>query len=172
MCDFDDGIKYFEKVFSLQENTTNFFGVHYRRKSALIPEYIMERENVEMFYVDSFDYSFWGNEFGKTGKLFYPLDISVSPMKSYGTTMFCAFQFALWTHPKRIYIVGADCSSGGHVEGIDYSKAQNEVDYSFLIEPWKMSKEFSEAFYPDVEIFSINPVGLRGIFNDIFMGDI
>ena len=31
---------------------------------------------------------------------------------------------------------------------------------------WKELKEFTNAFYPDIEIISINPVGLKGIFID------
>ena len=29
-------------------------------------------------------------------------------------------------------------------------------------------KEFAETYYPDTEIISINPVGLKGVFKDEF----
>lgn len=167
-CDFTY-TEYFEEVFSVEQDCANFFGINYRGKGALIPEFILERYNVEMFYADSFNYELFGNEFERAEKLFYPLDISVSPFKSYGTTMFCAFQFALWTHPAKIYIVGADCSMTGHAEGIGYDKQRADtLGHSYLVEPWKKSKEFADNFYPDIEIFSINPVGLKGVFKDIY----
>ena len=31
---------------------------------------------------------------------------------------------------------------------------------------WKKLAEFAEANYPDIEIVSINPVGLKGVFQD------
>ena len=33
---------------------------------------------------------------------------------------------------------------------------------------WKKMKEFAELYYPDTEIISVNPVGLKGLFKDEF----
>ena len=30
-------------------------------------------------------------------------------------------------------------------------------------------KEFADHYYPDIEIISINPIGLQGLFKDIYM---
>ena len=35
-----------------------------------------------------------------------------------------------------------------------------------VIQKWMDLKAFAKAFYPDVEIISVNPVGLKGIFKD------
>ena len=40
------------------------------------------------------------------------------------------------------------------------------VSSNRVIDKWKELKEFANAFYPDIEIISINPVGLKGIFID------
>ena len=37
-----------------------------------------------------------------------------------------------------------------------------------LIHKWLEIKEALNIFYPDIEIVSVNPVGLRGIFTDLF----
>ena len=33
---------------------------------------------------------------------------------------------------------------------------------------WLQVKKFIEKFYPNVEVFSVNPVGLKGIFHDVY----
>ena len=91
-------------------------------------------------------------------------------MHSGGTTYHEAFQFALWTHPKEIYLVGADCSDCGHASGINYEKIDEEQhdDYSWMIPAWKKFAKFAHSYYPDIDVISINPVGLRGVFKDAY----
>ena len=36
------------------------------------------------------------------------------------------------------------------------------------IKNWKKLNFFANRYYPDTEIISINPVGLKGIFKDIY----
>ena len=160
LADFDDGPEYCERIFSTDYDFTKFFGIHYTRKGALIPAYLRERENVEVYYADSYNASLSGNRFENDRKFVYPLDLSVSPFKSYGTNLYCVFQFALWTHPEKIYLVGADC------RGSVYQGGKVVYDYSRFIRPWRKLKEFAEANYPDIKIISLNPVGLKGIFKD------
>ena len=102
----------------------------------------------------------WENDI-KTFQCRFAYDISTQPLGCFGSVVFPALQFALWTNPKRIYIVGCDCSNTGH---FDKSKSDN---LSYLIEPWKKFKEFVQIYYPETEIISVNPVGLRGLFTDI-----
>lgn len=86
-----------------------------------------------------------------------------------------AIQIALFSYPKRIYLVGCDASKGHFVQpkSLDPSRiAEHEKDLKMavssdrVIQKWRELKTFAEAFYPDVEIVSINPVGLNGIFRD------
>lgn len=91
----------------------------------------------------------------------FAYDLSTMPLGCFGSIVFPAVQFALWTNPKRIYLVGCDCSNAGH-----FDKTANN-DMSFLLYPWKKLKEFISVYYPDTEIISVNPVGLRGIFKDM-----
>lgn len=90
--------------------------------------------------------------------------INTRALPDFCSVVFSAFAFALWTTPKRIYIVGADCSSG-HAKDID---ANHNVDCSNLVYAWKKMKDFANRFYPDIEIISINPVGLKGLFKDAY----
>lgn len=84
-----------------------------------------------------------------------------------------AIQFALYTNPEKLYIVGCDTSAPGH-----FTEETCEDEYVertariYMSEVAKMKdnfismKSFATAMYPDVEIISINPIGLKGLFKD------
>lgn len=95
----------------------------------------------------------------------FAYDISTQPLGCFGSIVFPALQFALWTYPKRIYLVGCDCTTSGY--------AYDKNDKNFLlpnkiIDAYKKFKAFTNKYYPDIEIISVNPVGLKGIFKDEF----
>lgn len=92
-------------------------------------------------------------------------DISRHPLFGYGSIIIPAFHFALYCHPKRIYLVGCDCSTGGH---FDDKKTFKMIDVATqrLVNEWKRMALFAKYYYPDIEIVSINPIGLRGVFYD------
>ena len=94
-----------------------------------------------------------------------PLDISISPFLVYYSVIFPAIQFALWTHPRRIYIAGCDCAMNGYSKEIVVDKKQH-LAVDGVKAGWQNIAEFAQGFYPDVEIISINPVGLKGLFHD------
>ena len=178
VSDYVNQTELFNKILNYGNEMNIFCGINYRGKDCLIPDYLRERENVETVYAESYDYGLNGKGFGDTRKMVYPLDLSVSPFKSYGTTLLMVFQYALWTHPNKICLVGADCSSR-------HAKSANEKEvlierkggtgrkkrvavqsFRYLVRAWKKLAEFAEANYPDIEIVSINPVGLKGVFQD------
>lgn len=35
-----------------------------------------------------------------------------------------------------------------------------------MVPGWQEIKQFSDRYYPDIEIISINPVGLKGLFKE------
>ncbi len=92
-----------------------------------------------------------------------------------------AMQIALFTHPKRIYLVGCDASQGHFIQtdNLDAKTIERHeedlkmaVSSDRVIQKWLELKAFAQAFYPDVEIVSVNPVGLKGIFSDIYQNNI
>ncbi len=92
-------------------------------------------------------------------------ELSYFGLMDYGSVVFAAIQFALYTNPAKIYIVGCDCSNLGYFN--------NEVQEATLpeerlLEGWRNIKRYVEVYYPDTEIVSINPIGLRGLFTDIY----
>lgn len=104
----------------------------------------------------------------------FSLNIDSEPLGNFCSVSLQAAQFLLYTNPKKIYIVGIDCNlaTGGHFVGGVYdiasrgeSVANNDLR---SINDWKALKKFAQTYYPDTEIISINPVGLKGVFKDIY----
>lgn len=89
------------------------------------------------------------------------IDIECEPLHA-GGVAFSALQFILHTHPRKIYIVGCDCSTGF------FYKSDVKFDNTPMIKFWKSFKKYIDELYDDIEIISINPVGLKNLFNDIY----
>lgn len=82
-----------------------------------------------------------------------------------GGTVFSALQFLLFTQPKELYLVGCDCTKNGYFGKIKKNTKQNLLEKTEYL--WHEVKAFTDQYYPDVKIISINPVTLRGLFTDL-----
>lgn len=92
-------------------------------------------------------------------------DITTYPLADFYSISFAALQFALYTYPQKIYLVGLDTAQTGN-----YFNAKGVCTYHYkkMIEGYKKFKEFARIQYPETEIISINPVGLKGLFKDMY----
>lgn len=105
------------------------------------------------------------------------LDIDSQPLGNFNTVSLQALQFVLYTNPAKIYLVGIDCSNLGHFGNHDsISECQSNLssrgeDLNIwarqTMDAWCSAKDFVDQYYPDTEIISVNPVGLRGLFKDL-----
>lgn len=138
-----------------------FFGTHYMLPSVKpIPFHEIEKFNASQYF-------FYDNP-RHTFPFDFTIDISSKPFIVYSSTIFAALQFALYTHPDRIYIVGCDCSDNhfsAHMSDLHNTK---ELHWNKITTGWEKFAQFADALYPDIEIVSINPVGLKGLFKDIY----
>lgn len=100
-------------------------------------------------------------------------DICCHGLADMGSVSFPAIHFALFTYPKEIYLVGCDTSRTRHfyddpkkvpADKSMFNTAKMKVGYARM-------KMFAKQFYPDTEIISLNPVGLKGLFRDIYTDD-
>lgn len=73
--------------------------------------------------------------------------------------------FCLHIGCKRIYLVGCDCSSG------KFSESLVSGSYHSCADVWGQIKEHVKQARPNVEIISINPVNLEGVFPSITSED-
>ena len=90
-------------------------------------------------------------------------DLSKDLIADHGGTVFSAIQFLFYTNAKRIFLVGCDCSNGHAVKNVESCDFYREQRQS-----WIKILKFKQTYYPDTEIISINPVGLKGIFKDVY----
>ncbi len=140
-------------------NCTKFYGIIADNKLRAIeplirriPQPYMKAGNIKRYYLDD----------RHCYKFAY--DLTTESLGDFGGTVFSAMQFILWTNPRRIYLVGADCSSNENL----FCVSKNPIDYSIQKNAWIRLKQFIDDIYPGVEVVSINPVGLKGIFKDVY----
>ena len=90
-------------------------------------------------------------------------DIETHPLADFMSISFGALHFALYTRPKKIYLIGLDTQNCGH-----YAGDNNTYNINKMMLGYKKFKAHIQAHYPDVEIISVNPVGLKGMFRDVY----
>ena len=90
-----------------------------------------------------------------------------SPMNL--TSLESTIQIMLYSGIKKIYLAGVDCSPNGNMFYTYGTKGSKDPRNSYLHmkKVWIGMKPYLEKLWPDVEVFSINPVGLKGLFKDI-----
>lgn len=124
-------------------------------KAAIIPESIMIRHKASKYYIYV--------KIPKHGNHFHT-EIDKTWLVDGGSVAMSAIQFALFTNPRRIYLVGCDCSNGY----FDANKPEKLKFNNIYLKSWIELKEFADLYYPETEIISVNPVGLKDLFSDIF----
>lgn len=92
-------------------------------------------------------------------------DICQHPLTDYYSIVFSALQFALYTCPSKIYLVGCDVS--GKLEHFHDASNSAVPHAKYFKLGYGLLKRFVETYYSNVEIYSINPVGLKGLFKDV-----
>lgn len=131
-------------------NIVKFFGMVFR-DGLQIPESLALKLKANRYYT---------SDICKPHRFAY--DISTQPLGDFNSVVFSAMQFILWTNPEKIFLVGCDCSSGY------FDDRKNAHSLNHLIKNWVELKKFAEKYYPETKIFSINPIGLKGVFEDVF----
>lgn len=164
-----DGIDFMQNELE-QYDCIKFFGHQIGCIEREIPESFRLKCGARRYYTDSFIVNGFKSEF--------ICDIDKMPVGNITNIALSAMQIALFSNPDKIYIVGCDATSDGHfVDSKNISDEQKKrqiedmkmaVSGQEVIKLWLKLKEFANAFYPDTEIISVNPVGLTGIFKDVY----
>lgn len=95
-------------------------------------------------------------------------NIECYPLMSFHSIIFRAIHFALFTHPDKLLLVGCDCAATGHFDGSPYDDFVERIQIPQWIAGYRIVKKFVSLHYPDIEIVSVNPVGLKGMFRDVY----
>ena len=94
--------------------------------------------------------------------------IEYYPVMGYESVVFRAIHFALYTHPKRLLLIGCDCAANGHYDKKAQSVYEEKIQIPQWISGYQNVKRFAFIHYPDTEIISVNPIGLKGMFHDVY----
>lgn len=159
--DFEEGLKRIRQQIFIARFALEYRGGRYLENSELVTK--LDRK-VRRYYLHDI--------FGKQ-QVIYP-DIRFHTLMHFGSVVFDALHFALFTYPKRIFLVGCDTSREGHfyTEFPDDEEKSKNFKYFLQVALMKVgyarTKMFAKQYYPDTEIISVNPVGLRGLFKDVY----
>lgn len=91
-----------------------------------------------------------------------PKDISNYCLGMPQTIIFSALQFALFSGFKKILLVG--CDLGEKPEHGNYLFKDHHHNYNSFKNQWIIIKKWVQQEYPNVNIYNIEPVGLKDIF--------
>ena len=119
------------------------------------PDQYRDLENVYSYY-----YHTW---FYNTIKI--KSSIENFPLADFYTVVHPALHFALYTKPDIIYLVGCDTSTSGYA---NKNILQFKIHITEITKGYQILKEFRDLEYPETRIISVNPVGLRNIFEDVY----
>ena len=107
---------------------------------------------------------------GNPNECLFKKDVSEGSLIGVASITFEVLQFMLFCGIKKIYLVGHDCNyNNGTFAGYMIGKSQGAGPS--ILRYWKIVKPWIELNYPDVEIYSINPVSLD-IFEEARVQDI
>ena len=93
-------------------------------------------------------------------------DISENPTHG-ESIIFHALNFLFYVGVSKIYIVGCDCSGNtcfNNILGINGA----QFGYEPFLNGWRRAKAFVEEGHVETKIISVNPVGLKGFFEEIY----
>jgi len=145
----------FDKILEKCDKVKVFcaYSVDGKRHHELFNDEEIERMNAETYELDS-----------RLGAKRFRKDISSGPLFNHSIS-FPALQFLLYVGVTKIYLVGCD-SSGGKSYLMPEAPAWRLALNGYKIGQWRDFRDFREEEYPEVELVSVNPIGLKGMFRD------
>lgn len=148
---------FFENAAKL--NCIKFYGKFINTDVPQIPEKSTDKENNIYHFYSSARHTEKNEHFID----YINYDIENQPLMDFASISFPAIQFALYTNPEKIYLIGLDTAQTGNYLGLP-----NKYNLNKMLTGYKKLKKFVGIYYPDIEIISVNPVGLKGLFKDVY----
>ena len=146
-----------------------FFGLFPRTNTAYhIPDCWAKRANALRYYENETVVPF-------EEQIYY--GIESFPLAHFWASGFQALHFAFHTNPKRIFLCGFDCNFRGYFNqqpqrlGADHhfvTPRESSQHLTILLDGYCKFKKFQEVYYPETELIMVNPVGLKGLYKDVY----
>lgn len=162
-----EGISFIQQQV-IEYDCQKFMGFHFGPSNVRIPEAFRIASGAKKYYTDGYMYSGVANS-----KLIVDIDrMAIANTYNIGIQI---MQVAFFMNPAKIYLAGIDANVSGHfaydeIDTMDEKKTRISqkrfVDIDSVKDQWKKVIEFRDIYYPDTQVISINPVGLKGMFVD------
>lgn len=137
-----------------------FYGRNSNWNVGFINDEVAARGNASIFYLR--------NNFRYHDKYKFTEDLASNLLDIPTSIIFASMLFALYGHPKTIYLVGCDCGASRSDAFGKASIHSPNTRYETMVEGWKAIKYFADRYYPDIRIVSINPRRLTHVFYDMY----
>ena len=105
-------------------------------------------------------------EIGREGLCEFEADIDTYCLGDGNSVAFSAAQWALFTGITTLYLVGVDITPRNTILDEPPGDFHPYLHWDHLGK-WKAFKLWSKTHYPKTNIVSVNPVGLKGLFEEI-----
>lgn len=154
--DYVDSQDYFDQV--LKHKCPIFLG-HFifdeHNDLIVTPEKIRLQNNVYTYYS--------GFRFNKSMRT----EIEYYPLATFTSIIDPALHFAFYTDPDVIYLIGCDFTLGGYANK-NHVQAEEMQTIGYITGYHKAFKQYRDTHYPGTRVISVNPVNLRGIYEDVY----
>lgn len=149
----------------LPNRCTKFYGIlpelrfsQVKREILKVSNFDISQANAKIYIIEDALRRNWAN------------NLEFEPIGDWAGCVFSALQFALYTNPQEIYLVGCDCTSNGHFyeEQASQFTTKNTTNLMYQKKSWDSFKQMVCRMYPNTPIISVNPVGLKGMFKDVY----
>ena len=95
------------------------------------------------------------------------IELESYPVYQCGTVMHDALHIMLYMAPDVIYLLGCDCTPAGY-----FDERPNPGNSAELLYSWRrgytLLRSLQATHRPQTRIISVNPIGLRGVFEDVY----
>ncbi len=146
--DIEEFIKYGE------DTCVKMLGIHpYLANFSIKNDTICRIKNKELYVLNN----------RRPNKSLLPINISIEPLARFDGTVFAVLQFCLFANAKKIYLAGFDCNVS-HM----FTSDVIAMDLTRQYEYWIQMKTYMDCIYNSCDIVSINPIGLKGLFKDVY----
>ena len=95
------------------------------------------------------------------------MELELYPVYHNGSIAHDMLHLMLYMAPDIIYLLGCDCSPTGYFDDRS-NPAQTTMDAGALMHGHNMLRALQQTHRPHTRIVSVNPIGLRGIFEDVY----
>lgn len=170
-CDYT-GIRDIENILEERQEIIKIMGLAIGPPESIMPEKLCDdsKDNIVKFYVknrlDQYD-----------PELKFESRVDEEPVVFAASVAVAAIQILLWCKPDKLYLAGLDFTADGHYAEINSSEAYLESHKAWASTEWRTEnirtiwkniKKFADENYFGTSIISINPVNLKGIFEDFY----